>query len=500
MKHHKLTTRWDHIDGSDLEKLQLKQLRHFLGHKVLPFSRYYGDLFQRIGATAEDITSLEEWSKIPFTSKEVLLPDEDGTSRAKDFILIPDPEILRKDPSVIARTLLRGRRHVEQALGSEFRPILMTSTTGRSTESVPFLYTKYDIRNLRKTGRRIMQLGGSLPEYRHINMFPYAPHLAFWQAHYSGTGYDTFMVGSGGGKVMGTEGNVNLASRIDPEVLIGMPTFIYHVLQKALEEGRFLSNLKTIVLGGEKVPLGMRRKLRHLAGELGSSPVAVISTYGFTEAKMAFPECVAPEGRELESGFHLFPDLALVEIIDPETGQTLGENEPGEIVFTALDSRGSIVLRYRTGDMIEHGLTTEPCPFCGRRIPRLLGNISRVSDVREMKIDKIKGTLVNFSDLEHILDEFDEIGSWQIELRKRNEDRFDCDELTVHLHCPGSFEESALASKIRRRFVTVSEIQPNRVCFHTAEEMRERHGVGRELKEQRFVDNRNPEPSLTPNH
>ncbi len=485
----KLHARWDSLDRGQREKLQLARLRSFLDKKVIPFSKHYREAFSEIGVTAQDIQSLEDWAQIPFTSKVDLLPTEDGQSPARDFVLIPDEAVLRSQPAVLARGILRGKKNLRKELAEEFRPIMMTSTTGRSTESVPFLYTQHDLDNLAITGERTMLLGESAQEYRHINMFPYAPHLAYWQTYYSGIGHNTFMVGSGGGKVMGTTGNVTIASKIDPDVLIGMPTFIYHVLQVALEDGVRLRNLKTIVLGGEKVPDGMRRKLRAMAKELGAvDQVAIISTYGFTEAKMAFPECVAKDGSS--SGFHLFPDLALVEIVDPVTGKPVGEGEPGEIVYTSLDSRGSVVMRYRTGDQIEHGIHHGVCDHCGRHIPRLMGKISRVSDVREVDLGKIKGTLVNFSELEHILDDFDDIGSWQIELRKRDDDPYETDELHVHLHCITTVSRSHLEVRVDERFLATAEIKPNEIHFHTGAEMRERQGVGVELKEQRFVDNR----------
>ncbi|MEO0414929.1 MAG: phenylacetate--CoA ligase family protein, partial [Verrucomicrobiota bacterium] len=177
-------------------------------------------------------------------------------------------------------------------------------------------------------------------------------------------------------------------------------------------------------------------------------------------------------------------------IVNPATGVPVADGEPGEIVFTSLDSRGSVVLRYRTGDQIEKGITYEPCEFCGRSVPRLLGKITRVSDVRRISLGKVKGTLVNFSELEHLLDDFSDIGSWQIELRKRNDDPYECDELFVHLHHTNGREPRALSHEIERRFIAVSEIKPNAIKFHTAAEMRHRQGVGRELKEQRFVDNR----------
>ena len=73
---------------------------------------------------------------------------------------------------------------------------------------------------------------------------------------------------TGGGKTMGTEGNLRLIKKIQPDVLIGMPTFLYHVLNEAVREGVQLPTLKKIVLGGEKAPTGMRRKLRALAAQL----------------------------------------------------------------------------------------------------------------------------------------------------------------------------------------------------------------------------------------
>jgi len=80
---------------------------------------------------------------------------------------------------------------------------------------------------LEESGRRLMQICGSRREYRHINAFPFAPHLAFWQAHYAGIGHNTFTLSTGGGKTIGTDGNVRIISKINPDAIIAMPTFIY---------------------------------------------------------------------------------------------------------------------------------------------------------------------------------------------------------------------------------------------------------------------------------
>lgn len=499
MNESRLTRHWDKLGAEELRSLQGARLHRYLANHVVPFSSHYHDLFRNEGLDPNAIRSIEDLARIPFSSKRSLIAD-DGTPRTRDFVLVPDEKVLARRPSTIARALYRGRAGVKAGFEREYRPILMTSTTGRSAEPVPFLYSQHDLDHLATTGRRLMEICDSRPDFRHFNLFPFAPHLAFWQAHYAGLGYNTFTLSTGGGKVMGTEGNVRLLGKIQPDALIGMPTFLYHVLQVAVEEGLTCPNIRRIVLGGEKVPEGLRRKLKALCAELGSGKVDVMATYGFTEAKMAWPECPTRETGE-SAGYHLYPDLGIVEVIDPETGRNVGENEAGEIVFTPLDSRGSVVLRYRTGDLISGGLTHEPCPGCGRKIPRLVGNISRVSDVRRLHIGKIKGTLVNFNDLEHVLDDLDGVGTWQIELRKRNDDPLECDEILVHVAPTGRTPEDTLRKRISDRFSSTTEIRPNRIEFHNAEELRERHGVGRALKEEKVVDHRDvraPAPKATP--
>jgi len=496
----KLTSNWDGLDAATIRALQGRKLRRFLTRQVVPFSKRYGEIFRNEGIDPDAIRSIEDLPAIPFTSKRSLTSSDSGPAPTRDFVLVPDEDVLKRRPLTILRASYRGRSGVKADFEKEYRPILMTSTTGRSAEPVPFLYSQYDLDNLFITGRRMMEVCDSRQEFRHLNLFPFAPHLAFWQAHYAGIGYNTFTLSTGGGKAMGTNGNVRLLGKIDPDALIGMPTFIYHVLQVAVEKGLDCRNIQRIVLGGEKVPEGMRRKLRALCAELGSGAVDIMATYGFTESKMAWPECPG-HGVDGPTGYHLYPDLGIVEVVDPDSGEVVGEGEPGEIVFTPLDSRGSVVIRYRTGDLISGGLTYEPCPGCGRTMPRLLGNISRVSNVRRLHIGKIKGTLVNFNDLEHVLDDLDSVGTWQIELRKRNNDPLECDEIVVHVASDSRDSRKSIERQIEEEFVSATEIRPNRIEFHDALTLREMQGVGTALKEEKIVDHReasSPENSSEP--
>jgi phenylacetate-coenzyme A ligase PaaK-like adenylate-forming protein len=277
--------------------------------------------------------------------------------------------------------------------------------------------------------------------------------------------------------------------KLKPQVLVAMPTFIYHVLQQAVDEHVRLEGVRLICLGGEKVPDGMRRKLAGMCAQLGSPNVEVVATYGFTEAKLAFTECPFVPGRE-PTGYHLYPDLGVVEVIDPESGEPVPDGIGGEIVWTPLAARGTVVLRYRTGDHIEHGLSWEPCPCCGRRMPRLLGKISRVSDFRALRFQKVKGTIVDFNELEHALDDVRGLGAWQIELRKAHDDPLDLDEIVLHVARMADVPETALDGTLRELLQANFELRPNRITFHTPEEMKALHQVGVALKEQKVVDHR----------
>jgi phenylacetate-coenzyme A ligase PaaK-like adenylate-forming protein len=484
-----LTTNWQRLPEATVRALQADQLRRWLRDTVLPFSAHYRELFRQLKLTADDFRSLDDLRRLPFTSKADLLNTPENPAKARDFLLVPDRNVLSRRPSTILRALLQGRKAVADGFENEFRPIFLTSTTGRSADPVPFLYTNHDLANLQLAGERVFGVCGARREDKLLNMFPFAPHLAFWLTHYGSTSFGVFTASTGGGKVMGTEGQLRFLRKIRPDVLIGMPTFVYHVLHQAAEEGVRCENLHRIVLGGEKVPDGMRLKLRNLALELGARELDVVTTYGFTEAKMAFAECPVPVD-EMPTGYHLFPDLGVVEVVDPKSGEPVPHGQPGEIVFTPLDARGTVVLRYRTGDYIDGGLTYAACPHCGRQVPRLVGKISRSSAVKEVQLDKIKGTLVDFNELEHVLDDAPNVGAWQIELRKLHDDPLEVDELVLHVQKTNGADDDHLTHDLRARLMTHCEITPNRIEFHNAEQMRDLQGVGVQLKEQKLVDHR----------
>jgi len=107
-----------------------------------------------------------------------------------------------------------------------------------------------------------------------------------------------------------------------------------------------------------------------------------------------------------------------------------------------------------------------------------------------MQLGKLKGTLVDFNRLEHVLDNTDHVGTWQLELRKQHDDPEDLDEIVLHVSKSDEYSNAGLRELLDAHFASELEIHPNRIEFHTADEMKRLQGTGTQLKEIRIIDHR----------
>jgi phenylacetate-coenzyme A ligase PaaK-like adenylate-forming protein len=475
---------------------------HLLARRVqeylYPFSPHYRELFDRHGIRPERIRTVADLRRVPFSRKQDLLPTPEDPQRFRKFVLQPDPASIKRawplgrKLRLLVESWLHGKAAVRQRLRREFYPCFMTFTTGRSAEPLPFFYSPHDLALLHESGRRLTEVIGVDQEARVANLFPYAPHLAFWQVVFAGFETGMMILSTGGGRVMGSAGDLRAAGRIRAEVLLGVPGYIYHLLRRGAAESCDLSSVKLVVLGAERVPPGLKEKVRRMLAEMGAKDPKVIGTYGFTEARMAFAECPTEVG--VYSGYHLSPDLAIFEVVDPVTGEVVPDGAPGELVFTPLEGRASSVFRYRTGDRVRGGLHWEPCPHCGRTVPRIDSDITRESSVKDLRLElKIKGTLVNLEDCAQVLGDCADVEEWQVELRKKDDDPLEVDELVVHLALRDGACADAARARIHDAFRGRMEIAPNRIEVQALDAMLRRLGMETEMKEKRFLDAR-PKP------
>lgn len=475
---------------AELRRLQDTRLATHVRERLYPFSTHYRRVFDAAGVKPGDVRTVADLARLPLTTKQDLLDAQSDPARKRDFVLVPTPELVREHwPLARKLKLLAGGDEARERMRRDFTPNFVTFTTGRSSDPVVFAYTPRDLEILAAVGGRMLDVHAiDDPLARIVNLFPFAPHLAFWQAAFAGFETGRMMLSTGGGKVMGTAGNLKLIERVQPTVLIGTPGFVYHLLRDAAEKRTKLDQVGLVILGAEKVTPGLKEKIAEALARMGSRSVTIAGTYGFTEARMAFSEC--PASHAESPGYHLYPDLGVFEVVDPETGRVLGEGETGELVYTPIDGHGTVVCRYRTGDVAVGGITWEPCPWCRRNVPRIASELRRASDQRSMSLTKIKGTLVDLSSMGSVLSNLAEVEEWQVVLQKKNDDPHDLDELVVRVSVRAGTDARAFEKKLREELATGVEVSPNRVDFKTTPEMLEALGMETEMKEKRFLDRR----------
>jgi len=487
---------WDHLSESEIGKRQGALLHNFLKTQVLKYSPYYIELFKKENLTADDIRTVDDLRKIPFTTKSNIAPSKESPGQPRKFVLQPDPKryassiSLGKKISLVKNKLLTGREISDQVL-DEYLPIFFIATTGRTALPTPFLYSAHDIEFLKEAGRRLFDIGGiKRAKDFVVSIFPYAPHLAFWIVYQGGIETGTPLFHTGGGKVLGTDRIIKMIESLNATIIVGVPGYVYHLLRIAAERGVDMSRVRLICLGAERVTKGLKQRLYELLTSMGAKDPAILSTYGFTEARVAWIECPTENSIDETTRYHIYPDMHIFEIIDPDTGERVGDDESGEIVITSLDWRGSVVLRYRTGDYAKGGITIKKCEACGRTVPRLSTNITRLSDHSEIQLSKVKGTLVDFNEFFPILNDAVGILEWQIEITKRNNDPHELDVVNLHLTVKDGHDAKEVENTVARTVLERMEISFETIQLHPIEEIIKMLGMEDRQKEERIKDRR----------
>lgn len=468
----------------NLKEMQNEKVR-FLMRTLVPMHPFYRKLYEEKGIDYRKIGNADDLQKLPFSSKLDILPTDAEPRKPRDFILQPNEELIKKVyPKAELIKMLAKKiigKNVKEELEYEYKPVHTLFTTGRSTNQIPFLYSRHDLDLLEETGGRLFQVVGATKDDIALNAFPYAPHLAFWLAFYAITGSGVLGLQSGGGKILGTEKIMAAVEKMKATIFIAIPGYGYHLLREAAGKKKDFSALKIFVGGGERLSPGLRAKLKELLGSLGAKDTRILATYALTEAKTAWAQC------NENSGYHLYPDLEFIELVDKD-GNRVKDGEKGEVVYTNLGWRGSMVIRYRTGDICD-GIEYDPCQYCGRTVPRLKTNIERSSEYKEFHLTKIKGELVNLNAFYSIINEFSEIAEWQVEIGKVNNDPFELDEIRINIAAKDGSDEKKIDHELGQRLFSGLSVAP-KIRFYELDELTKMLGLDTELKEKRIIDTR----------
>jgi len=372
---------WDHHTLKEQQRIQNLALRQSVLQMALGHVPFVRNRLAAAGLDARLFKGLEELDRIPLSMRRDIVDPRRNPDGGRGVILRGTAEGVKRfsDRSVLKKIflarLLGGEEVQELAIEAATRPIHMHLVPGPGGR-IPVAYTRDDLDLLARAGARLGQLVGLERSDRLLNLVPFGASLAFWGIYYMGHGM-------GMASVHLRRQGQDLARALDVfddshATAIALPADeAVSFPDTAGAEGVDLRNLRVLIAVGRSLTAEERVALGEALIAQGASEARIATAYAPAEGHVLWGECSVPVGRAETFGFHTFPDMDLLEIIDPETGARLGEQTPGEIVVTPLGFRGGGVPRWRTGDLAHGGLTTEPCPNCGRSLPRVGPSVTR---------------------------------------------------------------------------------------------------------------------------
>jgi len=345
----------------DLHSLQEDRLK-FVVRYVYDHSAFYRQRFKEAGITPEDIKTLADVAKLPFT-KKADLRDNYPTG----MFSAPKNQVVRY--------------HVS------------SGTTGKPTVVG---YTRGDIETWSESlARALTSLGLSRDDVVQVG-YGYGLFTGGLGLHYGAErmGAAVLPVGTGN-----TERQIELMQDLGTTAIACTPSYFLHIMEVAEKMGVSIRNdtqLKVGIFGAEPWSLETRKRIEANTG------INAYDIYGTSEISgPLFTECHA------KKGIHVWGDMFLTEVVDPDTGEPVAEGEQGELVFTTLHKFALPLIRYRIGDLSI--MSNEVCD-CGRTHPRIMRIMGRTDD---MLI--IRGINVFPSQVESVLMRIPEVGDhWEI--------------------------------------------------------------------------------------
>ena len=398
------------MDRESMKKLQLERLQKTVKtcYEKVPF---YRKKFDKMGIKPEDIKSLDDITKLPFTTKYDLRDEYPFGLNA-----VPMDQIVR----------------VHASSGTTGKPVVGT-------------YTKNDIDSWAEGAARVLAVGDVGPGDVVQVSYGYGLFTGGLGAHDAAGKLGAVQLPTSSGN---SEKQIMLMKDFGSTALCCTPSYALHLCEVMEKMGIKKEDLKLRVgfFGAEPWTWGIRREIEEKMG------IKAIDIYGLTE--MCGPgvggEC------EYQDGTHIWEDMFYPEIINPETLEPVAPGEEGELVFTSLCKEAMPIIRYRTRDLTH--LIYEPCK-CGRTAVRI-GKILGRSD--DMLI--IRGVNVFPSQIEAVLSEFNAFTPQYFITVDRidNEDTFDLDvELREEYFSPNPAKQMLFIKPLYDRLVSVCGIKPN---------------------------------------
>jgi phenylacetate-CoA ligase len=316
-----------------LEALQFKRLKQVV-QRVYHTVGFYRRSFDQAGVTPDDIRTLDDLRRFPFTTKQDL-----RDNYPFGMFAVPMSSVVRLHAS--------------------------SGTTGRSTVVG---YTKRDIDTWSELMARCFVAAGLTKNDIVHNAYGYGLFTGGLGAHYGAEKLGASVIPMSGGN---TKRQIMILQDFGPTAICCTPSYALNLAEQGTAMGVDMRALKLRVgiFGAEPWSEKMRQEIEKALG------ITALNIFGLSEIMGPGVSMECLEGRQ---GMHIFEDHFLVETINPETGEVLPPGETGELVFTTITKEAFPLIRYRTRDISR--LITEPC-LCGRTLHRMDRVMGRSDDM-----------------------------------------------------------------------------------------------------------------------
>lgn len=372
---------WDRRTPLEQRRVQNLQLKQTILQAAVGYVPAVRSRLAAIGKDARLFKGLEELPSLPPTSRRDVFDERRNPDGPEGVCLAGSEEGVKRfsDRSTLQRIfrarLLGGEHDAALAIESATRAVHLHLVAGPGGR-VPVEYTRDDLDLLARAGNRLAQVLGILREDRIANLVPAGPSLDYWGIVYMALGLGARAIHAG--SVVGIRA-LRMAAADRSTVLIAPVDTFAELLETAGQQQIDISSVRLLVPVGGSLSNHQRAHVNEAATAIGLHDALIACSYGVAEGRVLWGECPVPLGHSEAFGFHTYPDLDVVEVLDPESGTPLADGTAGDVTLTALGFRGGGLPRWRSGDLATAGLVREVCPNCRRTIPRVGPGIKRAA-------------------------------------------------------------------------------------------------------------------------
>lgn len=343
------------MSREDLEALQLERLQALVKrvYQKIPF---YKESFDKAGINPEDIKSLADLTKLPFTVKQDM-----RDAYPFGLFAVPRKDVVRVHCS--------------------------SGTTGTATVVG---YTQKDLENWGDCFARALYGAGCGPDSTLQIAYGYGLFTGGLGAHNGGerAGCTVLPMSTGN-----TKRQVRLMKDFDVDCLCCTPSYALNIAEVAQEEGYDVHEfpIHAGILGAEPCSEATRAEIEQKMG------IQVYDIYGLSEIMGPGVACEC----EKQHGLHVCEDQFIIEILDPKTLQPVPDGEWGEVVFTTLCKECSPLVRYRTRDISRILVGECECGRTFRRMDRIAGRTDDMMILRGVNVfpSQIEEEIVSFPEI-----------------------------------------------------------------------------------------------------